>query len=144
MNFSRVLAHVGDPDRGRQPVAQLPRPEHGAAHQHVAAAALDVAHHDHRARHGADVVGVQRQLVPHARDVGEVLAHALVAAVGPGARDVAGGAVEMQLAVGRGDRHQPVDVARGERGVATPDDGDVWSSARRGCRSTRGAPRRRV
>ena len=49
----------------------------------------------------AEVLGVQHELLPEALDVGEVVAQAVVAAVGPGAAGEPRGAREMQLAVRR-------------------------------------------
>ena len=94
-----------------------------------------VAEDDHAARHDADVLGVQRQLVPHPAGVGEVLAQAGVAAVGLGAaRELRGAArleddvlgdVQQRRCRGRGAR-----TRRRSRGSARPRQG-----ARRRCRS---------
>ena len=59
-----------------------PRPHARAPERAGVAAALDVAHHDHRAGDDAVVLGVDLELVPDGLDVGEVVAQALVADVG--------------------------------------------------------------
>ena len=62
----------------------------------------------------AEVLGVQDEVLPDALDVGEVLAQALVAAVGLGAAGEAGGAGEVELAVRARWPDIAVDVTAGE------------------------------
>ena len=70
-------------------------------------------------------VGVDRQLVPSPLDVGEVLAHPVVPAVGLRAADRGGRAPEVELAVLRQVGQRGVDVARVEGVVDRAHDRDV-------------------
>jgi hypothetical protein len=90
-----------------------------------------VTQDDHRARHDPEVLGVQEQLVPQVRDVREVVADAVVAAIGrvtAGRGRRAGG---VQLAVGGHVRQHAFDVPARERVVDRPHDLEVVRDAGR-------------
>src|SRR5215210_899392 len=102
-----------------------PRPDRGAAERTVLALALDMAHHDHRARDDAEVVGVDLEPVPDGLDVLEVLPQAVVADVGSAAPGGARGRLDVELAGGVDEVQRALEVAYRERGVDRPDDVDV-------------------
>ena len=110
-----------------------------------------MAHHDHGTRDRAEVLGVEREVVPEAGDVGEVLPHALVAAVGLRAPDPLRGAPQVELAVRREVRERALDIPPRERGVDRAHDVDLVRqpggvaviSGRDICREGVTCPRRR-
>ena len=107
------------------------------------AAAVDVAHHDDRPGHDAEVVGVDLELVPDRLDVGEVVGAARRGrCTGPVAAGRARRALDVDLARRVDEVQRALEVAHRERGVDRPHDVDVLRSAPPGCRSTPDAPRR--
>jgi hypothetical protein len=80
-----------------------------------------VAERDHPAGGDADVVGGDAQVVPHLGGVGEVLAHAVVAAVGLRAALARRRADRVEHDVGRDVLQGGLEVAAGERVVDRAD-----------------------